>query len=615
MVAQRRRGTPGPGSRLLRHPVALLVGAALLAGVAYIALVGVKTLLAERQGRSALIRVQRDLGNGRFEAAQVDLRAARNAFASVGAQLDGLGPVLGLARRTPLVRSQLYAVETFATTGDQLAGAGSQLVDAAVQLRDGRPGESRLASPLPVLGDVEKSLDAALGTLAAAQANVASLLDARLVWPLTSVRNDLIDRLTKVETRAVSAQRGLSSFIAFAGGGGERRYLLLSQNPEEVRPTGGFIGTYGLLTANSQGIDLSRYDPIERWTLSHPRGVVPPDRVTSPFRFSQPAQQNLANVNTVPDWPQVGALAAEVWERGGEQPVHGVLSITPAFLGRILSVSGPISIPAYGETVTAENLNERLEFQTQQLSQSDPARKAFVGSLAQAVMQFVLDAPRELWQPLGTAIGKAFDAREVMAWVRDPAVAQELANRSWDGALPVTQGDFAYPAEFAYAAKNGRSLQRTYDHDVDLRPDGSARVTTTVRIVNSQGPGPLNPSSLGYITMYGPQGAVLAATSDPPAAPEPTIAGHPAAGWYRAAPPLGETSLKVVWDAPLVAQVTKQGTLRYELRWMRLPDHTGDVLNLHVQLPAGWKWKGGAPPQHSDLVGDISGTWTAVRGR
>src|SRR5205807_8794081 len=119
-----------------------------------------------------------------------------------------------------------------------------------------------------------------------------------------------------------------------------RRYLLFSQNPDEVRPTGGFIGTYGVLTAGPDApVALDRYEPIENWTTTHTNARVPNDQLDSVFRFrNPPLPQTLANVNAVPDWPKAARLATELWQRGGEEPVDGVLSVTPAFLARILAV-------------------------------------------------------------------------------------------------------------------------------------------------------------------------------------------------------------------------------------------------------------------------------------
>jgi hypothetical protein len=99
-----------------------------------------------------------------------------------------------------------------------------------------------------------------------------------------------------------------------------------------------------------------------------------------------------------------------------------------------------------------------------------------------------------------------------------------------------------------------------------------------------------------YITIYGPRDATLdAKASDPPTSGEPAIAGHPAAGWFRAAGPLGQTTLKIVWDAPNVVRKLGDGTWIYGLWWMKLPDHSGDVLNLRVNLPRGWSWKERVP--------------------
>jgi hypothetical protein len=300
----------------------------------------------------------------------------------------------------------------------------------------------------------------------------------------------------------------------------------------------------------------------------------------------------------------------DLWQRGGEAPVDGVLATTPAFLSRVLSVVGPVEVPAYGEAVTAANLAERLDFHTHIDPPPTGDRKAFVAVVARLVMERLLRVPASEWQPLARAVGVAFRQREAMAWAADPAVEAALADRAWDGAFPRRDaGDFFYDAEFSYAAKNGRRLRRVYDHRVALRPDGSALVTTTLTITNTEGPGPQNPSSLSYITLYGPNGGVLDSSGDAPDVEENPVAGHPAAGWYRAAAPLGTTTVTVVWNAPAVAVRQEDGSWSYGLWWMHLPDHGGDGVNLRVDLPSGWRWKGSRPPAQFPLDRDIVGTW------
>jgi len=275
-------------------------------------------------------------------------------------------------------------------------------------------------------------------------------------------------------------------------------------------------------------------------------------------------------------------------------------------------VVGPVFVAPYDETVTAENINERLDFHTHKAAPLDPNRKEFVAVVAEIVLRKLLDAPASQWEPMGRAMGQAFDAREALAWSTDPQVASVLAERKWDGAFPAHAGDFFFNSEFEYAAKNGRGIRRVYDHHVAVSPDGGARVTTRLTITNTDPPGPLsNASTLAYLTIYGPEGAVLnQAASDPFGFKEPGMAGHPATGWFRAAAPAGgKDTLTVVWDVPGFVKQLGDGTWEYSLRWRNLPDHTGDVVNLSFDLPASWKWRGGGPPATFSLDREMIGSW------
>jgi hypothetical protein len=114
--------------------------------------------------------------------------------------------------------------------------------------------------------------------------------------------------------------------------------------------------------------------------------------------------------------------------------------------------------------------------------------------------------------------------------------------------------------------------------------------------------------------MYGPAGAVFDRSSDPLGVAEPSIAGHPGYGWFRSLAPLTEVTVKVVWEVPAVAVPRPDGTWEYSLRWMRLPDHTGDVLNLSFDLPPGWSWSGDPPPARHSLDTDVRGSWVLEAG-
>lgn len=578
----------------------------------------VSAAAAGARGRSALSRAEVNLSAREMDAARSDLTAAHEAFAKTRSEVGALGPIAGVVRQLPVLGNQMKAVDTFANVGLSLSASAQPLVDAADTIVN--PPDERLpvSAAMDALRETQRSLGPAAVAIAQASDEVTRLKNWFLIGPLATARDDLTTRLPRIRDRATSADHGLSALMAFAGDSGPRRYLFLSQNPDEVRPTGGFIGTYGVLTAQGGVMKLERYDDIHAWALPRPQADVPVAQVGSPYRYHDPPlRRTIANANTGPDWPQAAQLAANLWKAGGEAPVDGVISFTPALMARILSVVGPVAVPSYNEIVTAENIIERLDYYTHIADPLDPNRKDFVAVVAEIVLRKLFDAPASQWEPLGRVVGQAFEAREALAWSTDPQVASVLAERRWDGAFVGHPGDFYFNSEFEYAAKNGRGIRRVYDHRVAVNPDGSARVTTRLTVTNTQPYGRYtNLTTLGYLTIYGPKGAVLdQAASDPFGFKEPAMAGHPAMGWFRAAAPSGgQTTLTVVWDVPGLVKEMRDGSWEYSLRWRNLPDHTGDLVNLSVELPPSWKWSGDPPPTQFSLDREMIGAWRLASG-
>ncbi len=585
-------------------------------GLALVALAGMwRSSQAGHAGQAELTRAETDLVAQRIDAARQDMAGARADFTRMRAQLHQFpfGLALSFWRAVPLVRLQVRAVDTFADVGVSLSQAGQRIADAAATIEHPSGAAVPLSGSLDKLRTAQTSLTAGIKALDDATVRINAMNNYRLLGPIGTAHRAALRRLTRIDATAKSAGQAVAALITFTGGEGPRNYLVLSQNPAEVRPTGGFIGSYGVLTADGGQVGLNRYDDSLVWIVAHPTAIIPAAQLGSPFRFyDPPLDQTLANVNATPDWPAAAQLALKLWQQGGEAPADGVLSFTPEFLARVLAVTGPVSVPSYNETITSGNVISKLDYYTHGGVKPPPGvnRKEFLSPLGQAVMTKLLQAPPSQWRGLGTALGKAFAARELLVWSRDSSVQSTLDQRGWVGVLPSSDGDFFYDGEFEYGAKNGRGLKRTFDHHVVLHADGSAQVTTTFTIDNTEGPSQVNDNVLTYYTLYGPSGAVVNTdASDPPFGPEAALAGHPASGWFRTVTANSSGTIKVVWDVPTLGLPLSDGSWQYELRWLPVVDNTGDILKLTVDLPPGAHWVGNAPPATTALNHEVNATW------
>jgi hypothetical protein len=572
---------------------------------------------AGHAGMAELSQAEIDVKAAQFSQGGQDLTAAEADFTSMHDELHSLpfGPVLAVWRIVPFIRVQVRAVDTFADTGVMLARAGEGIVNAATTVEVSSDRGEALSTSLGRLRTASVSLQSGVQLLDQVKAHIDALSHYRLLGPIGSAQRDAVTRLARVDSEAHSAEQAIQALILFTGGDGPRQYLILSQNPDELRPTGGFMGSYGVLSASGGHVQLARYDDSLTWVGAHSTAVIPAGQVGSPFRFyDPPLEETIADTNNLPDWPTAAQGASKLWSEGGETPVQGVITFTPQFLADVLAVTGPVEIPSYNTTVTAANAITQINFYTHGAGIPSPGsginRKEFLSPLGAGVMTKLLNAPPAQWRALGEAVSRAFQARDLMVWSTDPAVQTTLTDRHWDGALPKTSGDFFDDAEFEYGAKNGSGLKRSFADQVVIHRDGSAQVTTVVTIHNTEPASDVNDNVLTYYTLYGPPGATLDSNlSDPPVSAEPSLAGHPAAGWFRTVAALSTGSIKVVWDVPALAQQYSDGTWHYTLDFQHIVDNTGDMLHLTVTLPEGATWVGSVPASEVRLAKDVTGTW------
>ena len=113
-----------------------------------------------------------------------------------------------------------------------------------------------------------------------------------------------------------AADQGARLLPPVLGADGPRRYLLVSQNPAELRATGGMIGAYAVLQAEGGRIRMTA--PGSSAGL---RPFDPPLRIDPQVRqlWTDLPGRYPADVNLVPDFPTAAASTGR-WSAGGPGP-------------------------------------------------------------------------------------------------------------------------------------------------------------------------------------------------------------------------------------------------------------------------------------------------------
>ena len=208
--------------------------------------------------------------------------------------------------------------------------------------------------------------------------------------------------------------------------------LVLLQNNMELRPTGGFIGSYALLNFfQGKLADFKVYDVYE--ADGQLRGHVEP-----PADLKQYLGEDgwyLRDANWSPSFPKTAVQAAWFLEKEVGQKVDGVWAINLEVAKRLLEATGGVYLPDYNEEITAENLFERAEYHSEvNFFPGSTQKKDFLGALSFALFEKIKGEKASLLG-LGEALLESLTGRDFLLYFNNQELEELVANLGFDGAL------------------------------------------------------------------------------------------------------------------------------------------------------------------------------------
>ncbi len=300
--------------------------------------------------------------------------------------------------------------------------------------------------------------------------NARGQLDINILSP--SLRNLITQKL---DPGMISMGDGLSLAISLpavlgAGPAGPQTYLLLVQNEDELRPTGGFITAVGKLVLNhGHPVDLSFEDSgnLDNWSMPYPM---------APWQLSQYMDSPvliLRDANWFPDFPTSVLYVKELYAYMHPIAVNGVIGFDQQLLIMLLQTMGPLDMAGVPYPITADNVVGYMRASKspqvgQELSPGGDY-KDFIRTIALAMVQKVLtDNPSE-WRSLSQTLLKALDERHLVLQMDNPDLESVLVRRRWDGALHSSGGDFLTVIDSNVGFNKTSSVVATsLMYDVDL---------------------------------------------------------------------------------------------------------------------------------------------------
>lgn len=297
---------------------------------------------------------------------------------------------------------------------------------------------------------------------------------------------------------------------------GERVYLVLFQNNMELRPGGGFIGSYGLLRLrDGKLLSFTIHDVYD--ADGKLKGHIEP-----PFAIKRHLGAShwfLRDSNVSADFPTNAKQATYFLNLETGSIVDGVIGVDVSFAQTLISVVGPIQIPEYQTSVSSENFFLLLETKTEKdffpgSTQKRDILTAIYKSLEQAL--FTPGKVPVLKLISGATVG--IEQKHVQFSFSNPNLARIFSINNLSGSIVDERAekqdavnDFLLVSEMNLGAnKANYYVKRAIEQMVQI--DDGGRVMETVKISYTHTgfqKSAFNGDYKNYLRVFVPKGATL----------------------------------------------------------------------------------------------------------
>lgn len=237
----------------------------------------------------------------------------------------------------------------------------------------------------------------------------------------------------------------MSDMPTIFGIDGERNYLVLFQNQNELRPTGGFIGSYATIKLKDGKVLKIEIDDIY-----NPDGQLSmqPDEsaLLSPITTYLKENRNyIRNANWHPEFLQSSAEIKRLFSEANNTTYDGVLALDLDVVKSLLDILGPIYIPAYNEQISSVNLYERTQFHSEfDYNEGESSKKAFLTVLGGKILERLFTLEENKLPEVFSAFSQSLSEKHLLLDFSGTYLSKYFQEKNWDGGLVSTVGDYLY---------------------------------------------------------------------------------------------------------------------------------------------------------------------------
>lgn len=367
--------------------------------------------------------------------AGASLKNVADNFQSIGDQLNQRGllkisAVLGSV--FPVAKNAKQSFDTFKLTLDGAINLNENLSNLKNNgLSYFMNGKGDKISE--ILKAIKTNLSQVISSGETLQKLGASLSDSYLFQGLNL---SSIDKNTIDTKEGYNVQEFLNSLISILTSKEQAHLLLLFQNSSEIRPAGGFIGSYADLTIKDGALNAfdvrDIYDP-DGWVV---KKVIPP----KPLQAITPVWE-ARDANWFFDFKTsaekvIGMLEDSLFYKEQNVSFIGAIGINTSVMEDLISITGPIELPQYNLTITKENFLEKVQFEVEAgTNKAKNQPKKILSDLTSKLLEKISLLTSEEKEKLFDILREDLKSKSIQIYFKDKSLEQFMKEYNISGSV------------------------------------------------------------------------------------------------------------------------------------------------------------------------------------
>lgn len=295
------------------------------------------------------------------------------------------------------------------------------------------------------------------------------------------------DIITQIED-GTEAFKAVNSFLPDLLGVDERkRYLILFQNEGELRSTGGWLTSYGIVGIEGGQIrelfvdDIYNADgtlKIQNKRFTPPRSMSNALEITNwPFSL----------VNWHPDLADTLTEAEPfIHELGKGSSLEGLITIDVSFVQELLERWEGIEVPGETELVTSENLNSKIFQMHEEFVPGSTQKTTFLANLANEIVKKLLSMNIADLMGISDIFEKTLNEKHLQATFKNKDAYNFFTSRDWANSMSNEYNDAPISIDWNWGGnKANLYLDKNYSLTVNVKDKDTVDFIYSITVENS----------------------------------------------------------------------------------------------------------------------------------